>query len=1227
MNAEYRILGPVEVDLGGGRLAAVPRGRARALLCLLLVHRGESVSRERIVDALWGADPPANARNAAQVVASRLRAAIGEEAVRSTGGGYAIAAGPESVDADRFETLAARGRDELAQGQAREARASLGAALELWRGPALADVAAEPFALPEVARLEALRLRCTADRLAAELAMGRDVVGELEALVLEHPLDEGLRELQMRALYRAGRQADALAAFRDTRRALLDGLGLEPGPSLRALEAEILRHEVERPPRRAAGAGAGDQERRRVTCVFARLHTPDAGGDVDPEALQATVAKYHALVSAVSDEHGGTVCAVRIDGALVAFGIPAAREDDPLRAVRTALALEARTRELGDGLASAAGVSTGIVVAAGEAGGADIFGRPVTEAEALARGRAEVRVAGSTWRLVEHAGRGVPEPGGSVRVEGLLDDAPAIRRQLDRPLVGRRAELDVLRAAHTRAREDGRWVHVTIAGEPGIGKSRLAAELPAVLPAGSAVASGRCPPYGAGTTFRPLRDIVVQVSAGRPLATLPAVLGIAPAIVERVAALAGLAPGPAGDEAPWAVRRFLGALSREQPVTIVIDDIQWAEPGLLDLLGSVARSTDAGPGVLVSLTRPDAGAGWAAGVSRRVHIDLPPLSEGESLALLDHLGGAAAARDRIAAAAAGNPLFLEQLATYVDERPGEEDLPPAIHAVLAARLDALDPPERAALCYGSIQGDELTIGSILALAQGAPLAEIEDACAALVRRGLLVQDGTLRFRHALVRDAAYASLSKAARARLHQRHAEWLAGLGDAHPDIETQVAGQLEAAHRCARDIGAPAAADLAARARDALAAAARTAHRRGDLPGEIGLLERAVGLDRGPPAERAELLAALAAALFAAGSFDRASEVADEAVDAGRAGDSPRAHSRALVERERLRVYQGQAGLDVRRSMQIVDSALETLRALGDDLGTARAHYLRCELVWMGGDPEAGYASAERMLDAARRAGSGFEASAAVGFMAWSLVQGVTPVPDALERLNQLADRFAGERVAQLEVAGFRAVLDAMHGRFDAARAAMADSRAGLAELELSQACAYMALFDAQLETLAGDAAAAERAVREAERITSETGDRWFQATVNVDLAHALLGRGAWPEAESVVQAIDALPAPSDAEWVMKRLSARALLAAHAGALDVALAEAQAAVSIADETRLLTFRADAHRTLAVVLALAGDEPGSASEAREALRLYEAKGNAASATALAESVEVRRSI
>ena len=801
-----------------------------------------------------------------------------------------------------------------------------------------------------------------------------------------------------------------------------------------------------------------------------------------------------------------------------------------------------------------------------------------------------------------------------MRVERLSDDAPAIRRQLDRPLVGRRDELDVVFRAHAQARREQAWVVVTVAGEPGIGKSRLAAELPAALPDGTVVVTGRCPPYGAGTTFRPLRDIVLQACAGRRLGEMPEALEVPSEIVERVAALAGLGPGPSGDEAPWAVRRFLGALAREAPVTVVIDDVQWAGPGLLDLLDSVVATPGSGPGLLVCLTRPGGAPAWAAAASRHVHLDLGPLSASESRALLDQLGGTDDARERIAEAAAGNPLFLEQLATYVDERLDDGDLPPAIHAVLAARLDSLEPGERAALCYGSIQGDEFTVGSILSLADGASLPEIEAACAALVRRGLLAEDDALRFRHSLIRDTAYASLSKAARARLHDQHATWLAGRSDAGLDIEAQVGGQLEAAWQCARDIGAEGADDLAVRARAALAAAARAAHRRGDLRGEIGLLERAARFDQDPPEERAELLPALAAALFAAGSFEHAAAVAEEGVREGRAAGAPRASARAVVERERLRVYQGQATTDIARSLQIADQALDTLGALGDDLGVARAHYLRCELVWMGGDPEAGHASAERMLEAARRAGSGFEASAAVGFMAWALVQGVTPVAAALERCDELAGRFAGDRVAQLEVAGFRAVLEAMAGRFDAARAGMAGSREGLAELGLRQACAYMALFDAQLETLAGDPAAAERAVRDAERITAETGDRWFQATVRVDLAHALLRQGVWRDAAAAVAEIDALPAPSDAEWVVKRLSARALLAAHRGALDEALDDARAAASAADVTKLLTFRADAHRTLAEVLALAGDGPAAEAAGREAVRLYEAKGNAAAA-------------
>jgi hypothetical protein len=242
----------------------------------------------------------------------------------------------------------------------------------------------------------------------------------------------------------------------------------------------------------------------------------------------------------------------------------------------------------------------------------------------------------------------------------------------------------------------------------------------------------------------------------------------------------------------------------------------------------------------------------------------------------------------------------------------------------------------------------------------------------------------------------------------------------------------------------------------------------------------------------------------------------------------------------------------------------------------------------------------------------------------MAWSLVQGVTPVSTALERCRRLEARLSGDRIARLEVAGYRGVLLAMAGRLAAGRREMAASRAGLAELGLRQACAYMALFDAQLEMLAADPTAAERAVRDAERITAETGDRWFQATVHVDLAIALLAREAGPAAAAAVHAIDTIPAPADAEWVVKRHRARAVLAAGTGALDEAIREARAATAAADRTNMVVFRADAHRTLADVLVLAGDHGGAAAAAEEALRLYEAKENIASASELTRQLSGR---
>src|SRR3954464_5994252 len=281
MVSPVRILGPIEVELGDDGCARIPRGRTLALLALLLVHRGAIVALDRIADELWDGDGPQNARNAVQVIASRLRAAVGEDLVVSGARGYALRPPAGALDAERFEGEHPRGAELLAGAEPEEAAAGLRDALALWRGPALADVGDERFAQPEIARLEDLRLACLADRLDADLACGRhdEVAGELEALVREHPLRERLRGQQMLALYRCGRQADALEAYRGAYEALVDGLGIEPSPELRALEAAILRQEVPAPAAPPRSVALAPDVRRRVTCLCSRLAVPGE----DPE--------------------------------------------------------------------------------------------------------------------------------------------------------------------------------------------------------------------------------------------------------------------------------------------------------------------------------------------------------------------------------------------------------------------------------------------------------------------------------------------------------------------------------------------------------------------------------------------------------------------------------------------------------------------------------------------------------------------------------------------------------------------------------------------------------------------------------------------------------------------------------------------------------------------------------------------------------------------------------
>jgi DNA-binding SARP family transcriptional activator/streptogramin lyase len=280
------ILGPLRVRDSRGREIRLPAGRERSLLALLLIHRGEVVSTDRIVDALWGESPPGTAAKAVQGYVSHLRRVLeplhepgaADSLLLTRAPGYVLRVNGVVVDATRFEQLAAGGRRALEDGQPAEAAGFLEEALALWRGPALSDFAYDDFAQTEIRRLEELRLAATEDRIESLLQLGHhgDLVGQLEPLVVAHPLRERLRAQLMLALYRGGRQADALQVYRDGRRLLADELGLEPGPELQRLERAILEQDpaleapapaLTHPPAPAGepeGAPAPKRPRRRL---------------------------------------------------------------------------------------------------------------------------------------------------------------------------------------------------------------------------------------------------------------------------------------------------------------------------------------------------------------------------------------------------------------------------------------------------------------------------------------------------------------------------------------------------------------------------------------------------------------------------------------------------------------------------------------------------------------------------------------------------------------------------------------------------------------------------------------------------------------------------------------------------------------------------------------------------------------------------------------------------
>ena len=368
---EYRVLRPLEVLDTGGPL---PLGgvKQRALLALLILNANHVVPRERLIDELWGDEAPETAVKSVQVYVSQLRKLLPEGSLVTRAPGYMLEVEAEAVDLIRFERLVREGRSALAAGAPDRAADTIREAVALWRGPALTEFAAERFAQLEGGRLDDLRLGALENRIDADLQLGRhaEVTGELEVLIASHPHRERLRAQLMLALYRSGRQSEALDVYRNLR-TTLDEIGIEPSENLQRLERQILNHdtEIEAPAQALpvaapasehaqAAAETAPLERRRVTVLFVALAATNEA-DEDPEQTAAFFDRLHAEAAAEIEAAGGTIEKGLVGALLATFG----NDDHATQAAKAALATQRRlTHAFGDALALRMALESGEVV-------------------------------------------------------------------------------------------------------------------------------------------------------------------------------------------------------------------------------------------------------------------------------------------------------------------------------------------------------------------------------------------------------------------------------------------------------------------------------------------------------------------------------------------------------------------------------------------------------------------------------------------------------------------------------------------------------------------------------------------------------------------------------------------------------------------------------------------------------------------------------------------------
>jgi class 3 adenylate cyclase/predicted ATPase len=945
-----------------------------------------------------------------------------------------------------------------------------------------------------------------------------------------------------------------------------------------------------------------------VTVLFCDLTgSTELGEALDPEALRSLLARYFERMREILERHGASVEKFIGDAVMAVFGVPSVHEDDAVRALRAAAEMREAFPSLG--LEGRIGIATGEVVTgtAERLATGDAVNLAARLEQAAAPGEilledATLRLGGGVAQVETLAplalkGKSQPIPAYrllEVGAEGLPRVAPRF--------VGRERELGFLEDAWARVGADRRCELVTIVGEAGIGKSRLVSELAALIE--GQVVSGRCLSYGEGITYWPVLEVL------RQLGTLPS----QPDAARAVRSLLGDVKEPSSaEEIAWGFRQLLEERARETPLLCVFDDLQWAEETFLDLLEHLALLARNAPILLLCMARPELSerrGGWP------VDLRLQPLDEEPVSELLpDTL--APDLREKIAHSAAGNPLFLIEMTALAREGEGELSVPASLRALLSARLDQLPPEERHLLQCASVEGEIFHRGALLALSPEE--VQLTPRLASLVRKELLYPasaqlpgEDAFRFRHLLLRDAAYATLPKADRASLHERLAAW----GEERSgDYDELLGYHLEQAVRYRQELGTFSEHDgiQAARASEFLGSAGGRALSRGDMPAAVDLFSRAVDLLPDEDDRRLSLLPELGAALREAGELTRADEVLSEALEGGRSTENRRAELGALIERAALRIAsEPEDDADLRD----VEASIPALEELGDDHALAAAWSLigRRQGLWKGYFAH-GEAALERALTYARRLGDRRQEALILGQLALSALSGPTPVDEAITRCRRLVTEAGDDRLVKANVARYVSVLEAMRGDFADARALVADARATYEDLGMNlTARSAISLAYGAIGLLAADYGAASLELRAGLDALEGMGERGYLSSVAAFLAQALHGQGRLDEADELARRAQASAAPDDLWSQVLSRGVQAKVCASRGAHEEAERYAREAVGLAAATDALDLHGNSLVDLADTLALAGRGEEAATCLADALRLYEQKGNEVSA-------------